>query len=194
MAASLLTHKPELYNKSASHRVRLRIIRSDCLRLLHSLHLCRNANFVYSDAATAPVVSMLNLQPGERVLDIGCGSGELTVRLLDLVGDEGDVWGTDSNADMVRTFHSRPRGPARARDRFVDGNVRFGEQLEAAVAKSKKLEGKVFQSDAQDLQLPEGFERSFDKVFTSASSSAAPPGPFPLHTYGLTSSSHDDSY
>lgn len=80
----------------------------------------------------------------------------------------------------------------RARDRSADGNVRFGEQLKAAVAKAKKLEGKVFQSDAQDLQLPEGFERSFDKVFTSASSSSAPPGPFPLHTCVLHTMTRTD--
>lgn len=65
----------------------------------------RNANFVYSDAATAPVLSMLSAQPGERILDFGCGSGELTHRLESLVGEKGEIWGVDANAEMVHSIY-----------------------------------------------------------------------------------------
>lgn len=61
----------------------------------------RNASFVYSDAYTSAVVQLLGAQKGERILDVGCGSGELTDRLVDLVGEEGQIWGTDSNSKMV---------------------------------------------------------------------------------------------
>lgn len=33
----------------------------------------RNASFVYSDGYTAPVLRLLDPQPGDRILDLGCG-------------------------------------------------------------------------------------------------------------------------
>lgn len=39
--------------------------------------------------------------PGDRVLDIGCGLGETTVRLAELVGPEGHVHGVDVAERMV---------------------------------------------------------------------------------------------
>lgn len=63
----------------------------------------QNASFVYSDANTAPVLKLLQASPGERIADIGCGSGELTWKLQQLVGQKGQVWGIDSNEKMVGT-------------------------------------------------------------------------------------------
>lgn len=37
------------------------------------------------------------LQFGMRVMDIGCGSGELMCLVVDIVGKEGDVVGIDIN-------------------------------------------------------------------------------------------------
>jgi SAM-dependent methyltransferase len=56
--------------------------------------------------------------PGERVLDLGCGSGELTAQI---VARGARVTGVDSSAEMV----------ARAHERFPDLDVRLadGEQL-----------------------------------------------------------------
>lgn len=101
-----------------------------------------NAHFVYADASVRPVLQLLDLQQGEQILDLGCGSGELTARLTDTVGETGSVWGTDANEKMLskaRTAHS-------------------------------KLHDKVFLADAQSLEVPEGrgLENSFDKVFTNA--------------------------
>ncbi len=41
------------------------------------------------------------LQPGMRVMDIGCGSGELTRLAADIVGKEGDVVGIDINEQLL---------------------------------------------------------------------------------------------
>jgi ubiquinone/menaquinone biosynthesis C-methylase UbiE len=60
-----------------------------------------HASFVYSDEYTAPVFSLLNAQPGERIIDLGCGTGELTRRIHDLVKGQGQVWGVDSSQNMV---------------------------------------------------------------------------------------------
>lgn len=61
------------------------------------------ASFVYSKAYTSPVLELLAAQPGERILDLGCGSGELTKGLAKAVGSEGVVVGVDASESMVRT-------------------------------------------------------------------------------------------
>jgi SAM-dependent methyltransferase len=42
-------------------------------------------------------------QPGDRVLDIGCGLGDTTIRLGELVGPEGSVHGVDVAERMIET-------------------------------------------------------------------------------------------
>jgi ubiquinone/menaquinone biosynthesis C-methylase UbiE len=59
------------------------------------------ASFVYSDAFTQPILHLLSAKEGERIVDFGCGSGELTRVLADLVGKDGFVLGLDSSANMV---------------------------------------------------------------------------------------------
>jgi trans-aconitate methyltransferase len=73
-----------------------------------------NARFV-SDLG-APVVELLSPRSGERVLDLGCGDGALTRRLVDL-GCE--VIGVDASAELVEA----------ARGRGVDARVGSGEKL-----------------------------------------------------------------
>jgi ubiquinone/menaquinone biosynthesis C-methylase UbiE len=68
----------------------------------------RTASFVYSPASTAPVLDLLNARPGERILDVGCGSGEITMILQDIVEQApgGLVVGTDASQSMVRHTES----------------------------------------------------------------------------------------
>ena len=63
----------------------------------------KTASFVYSAAFTTPVLELLNAQPGERILDIGCGSGEVTLLLQKIVEQKegGMVVGTDFSESMV---------------------------------------------------------------------------------------------
>ena len=74
-----------------------------------------NARFV-SDLG-AGVLDWLAPQPGERILDLGCGDGALTEKLI-AAGTE--VIGTDFSADMV----------AGARARGIDARVMDGHALD----------------------------------------------------------------
>jgi ubiquinone/menaquinone biosynthesis C-methylase UbiE len=59
------------------------------------------ASFVYSDVYTRPTLDLLQAKEGERILDFGCGSGELTRGLQDALGPNGLVIGLDSSQSMV---------------------------------------------------------------------------------------------
>ena len=61
----------------------------------------KTASFVYSDAYTAPVLSLLDPKPDERIIDFGCGSGEVTLELAKAVGQGGLVVGVDASESMV---------------------------------------------------------------------------------------------
>ena len=74
-----------------------------------------NARFV-SDLGQ-PVLDLLSTQAGERILDLGCGDGALTEKLI-AAGAE--VVGVDASPDMV----------AAARKRGIDGHVMDAYQLE----------------------------------------------------------------
>jgi trans-aconitate methyltransferase len=76
--------------------------------------------FAFVPGMGAAVLDLLDPQPGERVLDIGCGSGELTAQIA---ASGARVVGVDSSAEML----------ARARERFPELDLRLadGEQLPA---------------------------------------------------------------
>jgi len=63
------------------------------------------ASFVYSDAHTAPVLDLLNAQSGEKIVDFGCGTGELTKLLTNIVGVHGTVLGLDASKNMVSSLN-----------------------------------------------------------------------------------------
>ena len=62
------------------------------------------------------VVKLLSPQPGQRILDLGCGEGALTERIMQLGAD---VLGIDASADMV----------AAAQKRGVTARIIDGHQL-----------------------------------------------------------------
>ncbi|MEL7409725.1 MAG: methyltransferase domain-containing protein, partial [Cyanobacteria bacterium J06558_2] len=51
-----------------------------------------------------PVLDLLNPQPGERILDLGCGDGALTSRIK---SSGAEIYGVDSSASMIKTAQTR---------------------------------------------------------------------------------------
>jgi SAM-dependent methyltransferase len=69
-------------------------------------------------SATAGLLSLAAIRPGERVLDIGCGSGQTSLMAADAVGATGQVTGVDVSRQLLALARSR------AEER---GNVHFIE-------------------------------------------------------------------
>ena len=60
----------------------------------------------------------LNLRPGQRLLDVGCGLGDAALALAADLGVEGQIVGLDASADMIAGARSRARSAA-CRVRFA---------------------------------------------------------------------------
>ncbi|GAB7335000.1 hypothetical protein MBLNU13_g06866t1 [Cladosporium sp. NU13] len=56
------------------------------------------------------VVQLLNLKPGERVLDLACGTGLVTFKAANRVGPSGHVVGVDISTGMLAQAHAKLQG------------------------------------------------------------------------------------
>ncbi len=77
-------------------------------------------------------------QPGARVLDIGCGFGDSTVRLAELVGPDGEAVGVDCAENFVNAARSRASAQGAGRARFLRADVEvdaLGAPYDAAYAR-----------------------------------------------------------
>jgi ubiquinone/menaquinone biosynthesis C-methylase UbiE len=52
-------------------------------------------------------IKLLNLKPGDTVLDVGCGTGLSFEALLNCVGPTGNVIGIDQSPEMIRIAQER---------------------------------------------------------------------------------------
>ena len=71
--------------------------------------------------ATAALLPLADIRPGERVLDIGCGSGELSLLAADAVGASGLVTGADVSRPLLAL--ARQRAAERANVRFLEADA-----------------------------------------------------------------------
>jgi len=59
-------------------------------------------------------VREMDIQPADRVLDMGCGTGRNAALMLDYLGEEGRITGLDISASMERQFMEKLRNDPRA--------------------------------------------------------------------------------
>ena len=64
------------------------------------------------------------IRTGMRVLDIGCGPGDVSLLAADLVGPTGSVVGVDANPDVARTAMDRASASGLMNVSFVVGDIR----------------------------------------------------------------------
>ena len=55
------------------------------------------------------IVELAELCPGQRVLDVGCGTGTLALAAADAVGSEGNVDGIDPSPEMIARAQSKAK-------------------------------------------------------------------------------------
>jgi SAM-dependent methyltransferase len=71
--------------------------------------------------ATAALLPLAAIQPGERVLDIGCGSGQLSLLAADAAGPGGQVTGADISQPLLAL--ARQRAAGRSNVSFIEADA-----------------------------------------------------------------------
>ena len=78
-------------------------------------------------AAIAPATRMIfaeaGIRPGMRILDIGCGAGDVTFVAADLVGPDGSVVGVDRSPDALARARLRAGQRGLTQVQFIQGDI-----------------------------------------------------------------------
>jgi ubiquinone/menaquinone biosynthesis C-methylase UbiE len=114
-------------------------------RFVRFRHIVTTGLGAHGEAA----LTLVPPQPGERVLDVGCGFGDTTQRIAGLVGPEGEAVGVD------------------AAERFIETARR--ETAEAGVPNAS-----FTVADVQTDPLGEGFDMAFSRMGTMFFSNPVP--------------------
>ena len=75
---------------------------------------------------------------GMRVLDIGCGAGDVSLIAAELVGPDGEVVGVDMNPEILETARMRVREAGNDNVQFIAGDAQIldlGDQFDALVGR-----------------------------------------------------------
>jgi 2-polyprenyl-3-methyl-5-hydroxy-6-metoxy-1,4-benzoquinol methylase len=78
------------------------------------------------------------IRRGMRVLDVGCGSGDVAFLAADLVGPAGEIVGADRERKAVDWANARARSQGTRNVNFVEGDpaeMEFGKEFDAIVGR-----------------------------------------------------------
>ncbi|MBV9169593.1 MAG: methyltransferase domain-containing protein, partial [Chloroflexi bacterium] len=75
-------------------------------------------------ATTRALLIEAGVQPGMRVLDVGCGAGDVSLLLAELVGCSGEVVGVDTNARALELAQARAVANGAKQVRVVQSDLR----------------------------------------------------------------------
>lgn len=78
----------------------------------HIIHWARLYDLFFARKPSAEhkkAVKVADLQPGERVLDVGCGPGTLAILMAGKVGAAGEVVGIDASTEMIDVARKKAR-------------------------------------------------------------------------------------
>ncbi len=88
--------------------------------------------------ATRHLFEDAGITTGMKVLDIGCGPGDVTLLAADLVGPTGHVVGVDMNPAIVATARARAQAAGMTQVSFIAGDIRnvdFEDSFDAVVGR-----------------------------------------------------------
>jgi ubiquinone/menaquinone biosynthesis C-methylase UbiE len=75
---------------------------------------------------TERLFRMAGLQPGMRVLDVGCGAGDVALLAAGLVGPGGEVVGVDTDRSAIEVARGRAQSLGLTNVSFVEDDARTG--------------------------------------------------------------------
>lgn len=87
---------------------------------------------------SAHVFRLAGITEGMRVLDVGCGPGDVSLLMAELVGPGGSVIGVDMNPAVLEVAQARVAAAGLANVSFIEANLdtlRFDEPLDALVGR-----------------------------------------------------------
>jgi ubiquinone/menaquinone biosynthesis C-methylase UbiE len=73
------------------------------------------------------IVQHLDLQPGMKVLDVGCGPGRLTIPVAQRIGSQGEVVAVDIQAGMLSRARQKAQAAGLTNIRFLQAGVGEGK-------------------------------------------------------------------
>ena len=73
--------------------------------------------------ATRMIFAEAGIRPGMRVLDLGCGAGDVTFVAADLVGPDGSVVGVDRSPDALARAWLRAEQRGLTQVQFIEGDI-----------------------------------------------------------------------
>jgi len=76
-----------------------------------------------TEAVSPYVVAAADVQPGQRICDIGCGGGGLTIAFGGMVGPDGEVVGYDLSVQLLELARQRAAQSGRSNVSFVEADV-----------------------------------------------------------------------
>ena len=89
----------------------------------------------------------LELLPGQRVVDLGCGSGRTTLELASRVGHDGVVVGVDISAEMLVRGRERAARPGAGNIEFLHADIQVHDMGEARFDAAYSRFGVMFFTD-----------------------------------------------
>ncbi|HEX5379380.1 MAG TPA: class I SAM-dependent methyltransferase [Phenylobacterium sp.] len=93
------------------------------------------------------VMRELDLAPGQRVLDIGCGAGQTSLQLAEAVGPTGQVTGVDISRPMLEVARRRVPGAGAGKATFLEADAQTRPFETAAYDAAFSRFGVMFFSD-----------------------------------------------
>lgn len=99
------------------------------------------------------LVRELNLKPGDRVADLGCGTGAYTIALAREVGDIGQVYAVDVHREMLHTLAGTLERQSLLNVETLWANIEKGIPIDAYSLDAVVMSNVLFQLEDIDKAL-----------------------------------------